>query len=57
MKKAKIKLSEFELYLGENFNRATIHNPLVKKTYELVKTERVYDGKTTYGLSLRILRD
>ena len=56
MKKAKIKLSEFELYLGENFNRATIRSPLVKKTYELVKTERTYDGKTTYGLSLRVLK-
>ena len=57
MKKTKIKVAEFELHLGENFNRATIRNPLVKKTYELVKTERIYDGKTTYGLSLRVLRD
>ena len=57
MKKTKIKVAEFELHLGKDFERAIIHNPKVKNSYELIKTQHIYRGKTVYGLALKPLKN
>jgi len=57
MKKTKIEVSEFQLYLGKDFHRAEINHPLTRKVYTLLKTERYHNGKSIHGLTLRAIDD
>ena len=56
MKKMKVKLAELEIHLGDNFHKATIFHPLTGKVYELLKTQRFYNGKSIHGLTLKAVK-